>query len=288
MTQESMQAPPAGNPPLSDISGATLDFSSRMSYSDYLGLDKLLAAQNPRTQAHDEMLFIVVHQASELWMKLVMHELKAAREQIRLGEAGHALKMLSRVRGVLWQMIQMWDVLSTMTPADYLSFRNALGQSSGFQSYQYRACEFLMGGKDARMLAPHAHRPELHEPLKTLLHEPSIYDEVLRLLARKGFAIDATHLTRDFSQPYAANASVRAAWTQIYRNTEQHWQLYELAEKLMDVEDWFQLWRYRHMAVVQRIIGGKSGTGGTSGVAYLKQAVGRPMFPELMEVRTGL
>ena len=271
-----------------DISGAQLDFSRRMSYGDYLDLDALLACQKPLTGAHDEMLFITVHHVSELWMKLMLHELRAAREQVRQNEAGHALKMLSRARGALWQLIQLWDVLSTMTPADYLSFRDALGNSSGFQSYQYRSIEYLLGGKDARMLAPHAHRPEIHDPLKALLDSPSLYDEVIFMLHRQGFAIDAAHRERDFSQPYVANDSVRAAWLAVYRNNEEHWGLYELAEKLADVEDWFQLWRYRHMSVVQRIIGGKSGTGGTAGVPYLRQAVGRLFFPELMDVRTAL
>jgi tryptophan 2,3-dioxygenase len=272
----------------SDISGARLDLSRDMSYGDYLRLDALLGCQRPLTSAHDEMLFISVHHVTEIWMKLMLHELIAAREQVRRDEAGPALKMLSRARGVLGQMIQLWEVLSTMTPADYLSFRDALGHSSGFQSYQYRTIEYLLGSKDARMLCPHAHRPELHGPLKVLLDAPSLYDEVLFLLRRKGFAIDAAHLERDFSQPYVANQSVCAAWREIYHDTNKYWDLYELAEKLADVEDWFQLWRYRHMSVVQRIIGGKSGTGGTSGVTYLKQAVGRLFFPELMDVRTGL
>ncbi len=277
-----------GDRTYTDIGGARLDFSAAMSYGDYLKLDGLLACQQPLTGAHDEMLFVCVHHVSELWMKLIIHELRAARERIRTEHPAEGLKMLSRVRGVLWQMIGLWDVLSTMTPADYLAFREALGHSSGFQSWQYRSIEYLLGGKDARMLEPHRHRPEIFAPLEADLRTPSIYDEVIRLLARRGLPIDAAHLERDWSRPYAANDSVRAAWTAVYRDTEHHWDLYELAEKLVDIEDWFQLWRYRHMAVVQRIIGHKAGTGGTAGVAYLKQAVGRPLFPELLDLRTGL
>jgi tryptophan 2,3-dioxygenase len=271
-----------------DITGAQLDFSQRMSYGDYLQLDKLLSAQVPLTKSHDEPLFITVHHVSEIWMKLIAHELTAAREQIRQDGIGPALKMLARVHGVLGQLIQVWDVLSTLTPADYLAFRDSLGHASGFQSYQYRAIEYLMGNKDERMLAPHVHRPEIHDPLRRLLDSPSLYDEVLKLLARHGFPIDPAHLERDYAKPYVSNDSVRSAWAAIYHDTEHHWALYELAEKLVDVEDWFQLWRFRHVSVVQRIIGGKAGTGGTAGVAYLRQAVGRPFFPELMEIRTEL
>ncbi len=268
--------------------GAHTDFAGAMSYGDYLDLDRLLACQHPKTTAHDEMLFVVIHQAAELWMKLAIHELKAARAAIRASELPPAFKMLARVSRIQQQLIQSWDVLATMTPAEYLTFRDALGKSSGFQSYQYRMIEFLLGSKDARMLAPHRHRPDLYEPLATALAEPSLYDEAVALLARRGFAIDPGHLGRDLTQPYAADASVRAAWIEIYRDTERHFDLYELAEEFVDLEDSFQVWRFRHAKTVHRIIGHKTGTGGTAGVGYLKQAIDRPFFPELWDLRTDL
>jgi tryptophan 2,3-dioxygenase len=268
--------------------GPHTDFSGAMSYGDYLRLDDLLQAQHRRSDSHDEMLFIIIHQASELWMKLVIHELLAARAAIARDDLSPCFKMLARVSRIQNQLIQSWDVLSTLTPAEYMTFRDKLGQSSGFQSYQYRTIEFLLGAKDAKMLGPHRHRPDLHDPLQAVLTSPSLYDEAVALLARRGFAIDREHLERDKSLPYPANASVRAAWTQVYRNTEQHWDLYELAEELVDVEDSFQVWRYRHVKTVQRIIGFKTGTGGTAGVGYLKQAVDRPFFPELWDLRTEL
>ncbi|MBI3516645.1 MAG: tryptophan 2,3-dioxygenase, partial [Proteobacteria bacterium] len=240
------------------------------------------------SDSHDEILFIIIHQASELWMKLIIHELKAACAAIQTDALGRAFKMSARVSRIQNQMIQSWDVLSTMTPAEYLDFRGKLGRASGFQSYQYRTIEFLLGAKDAELLAPHRHRPDIHGPLEHVLKSPSLYDEAIRLLARRGFAIERGHLGRDLTLPYAADASVKAAWIEVYRDTAKYWDLYELAEELVDVEDSFQVWRFRHMMTVQRIIGFKAGTGGTAGVGYLKQAVGRPFFPELWDLRTEL
>jgi tryptophan 2,3-dioxygenase len=264
------------------------DFSASMSYGDYLRLDQLLAQQVRISDAHDEMLFIIIHQASELWMKLVIHELQAACAAIRRDELGQAFKMSARVSRIQNQMIQSWDVLSTMTPAEYLSFRHKLGHASGFQSYQYRTIEFLLGAKDAATLEPHRHRPDIHAALERALTSPSLYDEAVGLLARRGFAIEPGHLDRDVTLPYPSNPSVKAAWIEVYRDTAKYWDLYELAEELVDVEDSFQVWRFRHMMTVQRIIGFKPGTGGTAGVGYLKQAVGRPFFPELWDLRTDL
>lgn len=274
--------------PIAGMESAHSDFSRDMSYGDYLHLDKILTAQEPRSAAHDEMLFIVIHQASELWMKLAIHELTAACAALRDDQLQPAFKMLARVSRIQAQMIQSWDVLSTMTPADYATFRDALGHSSGFQSFQYRTMEFLLGNKERAMLAPHRHRPDLHEPLRAVLEGPSLYDEAQRMLARRGFAIDAAHLNRDLSLPYMANDSVKAAWIAVYRDPQRWWELYELAEELVDVEDWFQVWRFRHMKTVQRVIGFKKGTGGTAGVGYLRQAVDRPSFPELWALRTEL
>lgn len=268
--------------------GAHTDFRGQMSYGDYLRLDRLLACQRPLTVRHDEVLFIVIHQATELWMKLVIHELKAAIASIQRDELQPAFKMTARVSRIQNQLIQSWDVLSTLTPADYMTFRDSLGRSSGFQSYQYRMIEFLLGNKSRAMLAPHRHRPDIHEPLKAALNAPSLYDEALRLLARRGFAITAAVTARDFTQPYRPHTSVEAAWLAIYRNTERHWDLYELAEELVDLEDAFQQWRFRHVTTVERIIGNKRGTGGTAGVAYLRRALDVRFFPELWDVRTAL
>ena len=269
-----------------DPHGAHTDFSGAMSYGDYLQLDTLLSAQKPLSDRHDELLFIIIHQATELWMKLAIHELRAAREQISAARLPPAFKGLARVSRIQAQLIQSWDVLSTLTPADYSSFRAQLGQSSGFQSYQYRQIEFILGNKQAGMLAPHRHRGDLHEALEAELRSPTLYDEAIRLLARRGFAIDKAVLERDVTQPYAGDDSVRAAWLAVYRGTEKHWDLYELAEELVDLEDWFQQWRFRHVTTVQRIIGLKPGTGGTAGVAYLRKALEIRFFPELWDVRT--
>jgi tryptophan 2,3-dioxygenase len=269
-----------------DLHGAHTDFSDAMSYGDYLQLDAILAAQRPLSGRHDELLFIVIHQTTELWMKLALHELRLARAEIRAERLPPAFKALARVSRIQAQLIQSWDVLSTLTPADYTSFRPFLGQASGFQSWQYRLVEFLLGNKQEAMLAPHRHRPDLHEALEAELRAPSLYDEAIRLLARRGFAIDKSALERDVRQPYSGDPSVRAAWLAVYRDTARHWELYELAEELVDLEDWFQQWRFRHATTVERIIGAKPGTGGTAGVAYLRRALGIRFFPELWEVRT--
>jgi tryptophan 2,3-dioxygenase len=267
-------------------SGAFTDFRDAMSYGDYLHLDRLLDSQHPLSPQHDEMLFIIAHQSTELWLKLALHELAAARERIRAGELASAFKMTARVSRIQAQLIQVWDVLSTLTPADYLAFRDALGRSSGFQSYQYRLVEFILGNKNGAMLAPHRDRPGHHALLQEALEAPSLYDEVIRLLARRGFAIAPDRLERDWTAPYRADASVRDAWLAVYRDTARHWDLYELAEELVDLEDSFQQWRFRHVRTVERIIGHKRGTGGTAGVGYLRQALDIVFFPELWEVRT--
>jgi len=268
--------------------GAHTDFSDSMSYGAYLRLDELLAAQRPLSDRHDEILFIVIHQATELWMKLVLHELAAAVRDIREEALAPAFKKLARVSRVQSQLIQSWDVLSTLTPADYMTFRDRLGQASGFQSYQYREIEFILGNKNAAMLAPHRHAPEIHGRLERALAAPSLYDECIRLLARRGFAIDPGRVARDWREPHRSDASVKAAWLEVYRDTRRHWDLYELAEELIDLEDWFQQWRFRHVTTVERVIGRKRGTGGTSGVGYLQNALNIRFFPELWELRTDL
>ncbi len=264
------------------------DFSKGMVYGDYLGLSDLLSAQQLRSPAHDEMLFIIMHQCSELWMKLMIHELTAAVALIQNDALRPAFKMTARVSQIQEQLTQSWSILATMTPTDYLTFRDTLGAASGFQSFQYRTLEFLLGNKDRKFLAPHKDRPEWHDPLEAALEAPSIYDETLRLLARKGFAIDQSEVARDWSEPRNANDSVRAAWVEIYRNPEKYWDLYEWAEELIDLEDSFQTWRFRHRTTVERIIGHKRGTGGTSGVGYLNRALDIRFFPELWDARTDL
>lgn len=268
--------------------GAHTDFRDTESYSDYLHLDTLLACQQPKTGHHDEMMFVIIHQATELWMKLIVHEVVAATACVAADDLDQAQKMLARISRIEAQLIQSWDVLSTLTPTEYLGFRDSLGQASGFQSWQYRLIEFALGNKNARLLAPHADRPEIHARLQAALNSPSLYDEVLRLLARRGFAIAPERIERDWTQPYLPDDSVHAAWLAIYSDPEQHWQLYEFAEKLIDVEDWFQQWRFRHMKTVERIIGFKRGTGGTAGVSYLRHVLDIYFFPELWQVRTAL
>jgi tryptophan 2,3-dioxygenase len=265
---------------------AATDFAGGMSYGDYLQLDTLLAAQHPCSDEHDEMLFVIVHQASELWMKALLHELGAAREKIRRDELEPAFKGLARVGRIQAQMILSWDVLATMTPADYSSFRNTLGQSSGFQSAQYRLIEFMLGNKNPHMIKPHRHVRALAARLQAELETPSLYDESIRLLARRGLPVDAAVLARDVTQPHHANASVQAAWLTVYRAPETHWDLYQLAEELVDIEDAFQQWRFRHLRTVQRIMGFKRGTGGTAGATYLSKAMEIVFFPDLWELRT--
>lgn len=268
--------------------GIATDFSGRMSYGDYLGLDLLLSAQKPLSGQHDELLFITIHQVQELWFKLMLHELDLAAGCLRRDELRPAFKATARVSRIQRQLIEAWDVLTTMTPHDYLAFRESLGASSGFQSFQYRLLEFRMGAKDPFMLEPHAHRPEAHAALRAALEAPSIYDEALRLLARRGHPIPAEVLARDVSKPHVSHPAVVAAWAAIYGAGEAEMDLYELAEELVDLEDGFGTWRFRHMRTVERIIGHRRGTGGTAGVAYLKQAVERRFFPELFEARTAI
>lgn len=271
-----------------DLEGERVHWDQDMSYGQYLALERLLDCQHPVSDQHDEMLFIVIHQASELWMKLCLHEAHGAAEHIRRDELRPAFKMLTRVARIQEQMIKAWEVLVTMTPADYMSFRDELGQSSGFQSYQYRELEFLLGNKNARMIEAHRAHPGHYDHLKGVLQAPSLYDIVLQLLARRGFDIPASHLARDWAEPYVASPEVEAAWAEIYGDTAQHWDLYELAEKLVDLEYNFQKWRYSHMKTVERIIGYRRGTGGTAGVHYLVKALELQFFPELWSVRTSL
>lgn len=259
-----------------------------LSYGAYLGLDRLLAAQTPRGDHHDELLFIVIHQASELWIKLCLHELVAARDHIAADDLGPALKMIARVSRIQTQLIQSWDVLATMTPADYAVIRPSLGQSSGFQSFQYRAMEFVMGAKSAGALTVHESDAPAHALLHRLLHQPSLYDEAIRLLARSGLPITQAALARDVPLAYTADASVQVAWLAVYRDPARYWDLYDLAEKLVDLEFRFQQWRFAHFKTVERIIGLKPGTGGTSGAPYLKRVLDTRFFPELLEVRTAL
>ncbi len=263
-----------------------VDLAGKLTYGEYLNLDTVLSAQRPITQEHDELAFIVIHHVQELWLKLVAHELEAAIVAIRNDVLPPAFKALARVSRIQEQLIRAWDVLSTMTPADYLAFRDSLGPASGFQSFQYRLVEFRLGAKDAKMLLPHRHKTDNHATLAAALAAPSIYDEALRLLARRGFAIPAEVLERDLTKPHVSNPAVRDVWLSIYRASKEHFDLYELAEELVDVEDWFQQWRFRHMKTVERIIGFKRGTGGSSGVAFLKTAIDRSFFPELWELRT--
>ena len=267
---------------------ATAAAPERMTYSKYLHLDEILRWQRPLTDTHDELLFVVIHQTSELWLKLTLHELDAARRRIAADDVRSALKMLARVIAIQGQLIQSWNVLATMTPSDYMRFRAALGTSSGFQSWQYRLLEFMLGNKNAGHLQWHVDNPEVHARLRAELQTPSLYDETLRLLHRRSFPIPQSHLQRDLSQPYRACAQVEAAWEQVYRNTDRYWDLYELAEKLVDLEDGVQQWRYGHLRTVERIIGFKKGTGGTPGVPYLARALEQRFFHELISVRTVL
>ncbi|GLC97046.1 tryptophan 2,3-dioxygenase [Cupriavidus sp. TA19] len=265
-----------------------MDFARDMSYGDYLGLDQILSAQHPLSPDHNEMLFIVQHQTTELWMKLMLHELRAARESVKTDSLPPAFKMLTRVSRIMDQLVQAWNVLATMTPPEYSAMRPYLGMSSGFQSYQYREIEFILGNKNAAMLKPHAHRAEHLALVETSLKTPSLYDEAIRLMARRGFAIDAECVERDWTQPTAYNASVEAAWLQVYRNPSAHWELYELGEKFVDLEDAFRQWRFRHVTTVERVIGFKRGTGGTEGVSYLRRMLDVVLFPELWKLRTDL
>jgi len=267
---------------------AQLDFSKSMSYGDYLHLDEILNAQHPLSPAHDEMLFIVQHQTSELWMKLMLHELHAAVQCIAQERLPDAFKMLARVSRIMEQLVSAWTVLSTMTPPEYTAMRPYLANSSGFQSAQYRCIEFLLGNKNAAMLKPHAHRADLLAQVDAAYRAPSLYDESLRLLARHGLPVPADRLERDWTQPYESSDGVEAAWLTVYRNPHDHWDLYQLGEKLTDLEDAFRLWRFRHVTTVERVIGFKRGTGGTGGVSYLRKMLDVVLFPEIWKLRTDL
>jgi tryptophan 2,3-dioxygenase len=267
---------------------AQLDFSRDMSYGDYLQLDAILNAQKPLSPAHDEMLFIVQHQTSELWMKLMLHELHAAIKHIARDELPPAFKMLARVSRIMEQLVHAWDVLATMTPPEYSALRPYLAKSSGFQSHQYRCIEFAMGNKNAAMLQPHAHHPGRAATVRAAYEAPSLYDEALRLLARRGLPVPTSHTERDWTQPYEASDAVEQAWLQVYRAPQQHWDLYQLGEELTDLEDTFRLWRFRHVTTVERVIGFKRGTGGTGGVSYLRKMLDVVLFPEIWRLRTAL
>lgn len=268
--------------------GAKMSFDDAMSYGDYLALDQVLSAQHPRSDAHDEMLFIIQHQTSELWMRLMLHELAAARALIAGDRLAPAFKMLARVARIMEQLNSAWDVLRTMTPADYTRFRGALGASSGFQSWQYRLVEFAAGNRNAAMLRPHAHRRDIVALLEGELARPSLYDEALRAAHRAGLPVPAAILARDVSLPWVADDGVEAAWRLVYADPERHWMLYDLAEKLVDFEDYFRRWRFNHVTTVERIIGLKRGTGGTHGVPYLRRMLEVELFPELWRLRTTL
>ncbi len=267
---------------------AHTDFKNAFSYGDYLALDELLGAQRPLTDAHDEPLFIAIHQVQELWMKLLIHELSSAMRCLEGGVIDPAMKMLARVSRAQEQMTNAWEVLKTMTPADYLVFRSAFGQASGFQSHQYRLIEFLFGNRQSFMMRPHEHRPDHHRSLEDALQTPSLYDLSIRLLASRGLNIPEGVLKRDFAQPYEPNEAVLNAWLEVYRDTARYWDLYALAEKLVDVEDNFRRWRFNHLVTVERVIGFKRGSGGTAGVPYLRRALDVVLFPELWQVRTEL
>ncbi len=290
------QTPADGNSPASTAlpesivheERAQLDFSKSMSYGDYLQLDAILTAQKPLSPAHDEMLFIVQHQTSELWMKLMLHELRAAIGHIARDELPPAFKMLARVSKIMEQLVHAWDVLATMTPPEYSAMRPYLGQSSGFQSYQYRCIEFSMGNKNRAMLKPHEHRADLLAQVQAAYEAPSLYDEALRLMARRGLAVPTSHTERDWTQPYVENDAVEQAWLTVYRNPDKHWDLYQLGEELTDLEDAFRLWRFRHVTTVERVIGFKRGTGGTGGVSYLRKMLDVVLFPEIWKLRTDL
>ncbi|NIF24791.1 tryptophan 2,3-dioxygenase [Pantoea sp. Tr-811] len=267
---------------------AQLNFSDSMSYGDYLGLDKILTAQHPLSDNHNELLFIIQHQASELWMNLMLHELRAAREKVKQEAFQPAFKMLARVSRIFDQLVQAWTVLATMTPSEYAEFRESLGQSSGFQSYQYREIEFILGNKSTPLMKPHAHRRELMSKLEIELQSPSLYDEAVKAMARQGLEIDADRLNLVSDKPTEYNVSVENAWRAVYEGPKCYWDLYQLAEKFIDLEDSLRQWRFRHVTTVERIIGFKTGTGGTEGVGYLRKMLDKELFPELWRLRTNM
>jgi tryptophan 2,3-dioxygenase len=269
-------------------SGIHTDLKDRLTYGEYLSLDTILDAQKRLSSQHDEMLFIIIHQASELWLKLAGHEVEAAIGNVKEDDYRHAFKVIARVKLIFNQLVNSWNILSTMTPVDYLTFREMLGPASGFQSYSYRKLEFLLGNKNAGLVEVHRHDERVYDELSAVLNAPGLYDVVIAKLADAGFDIDAEKLQRDFSQPYEPNESVQNAWLEIYRNADDFFELYELGEKLVDIEDAFQNWRFKHMLTVQRIIGNRKGTGGSSGVPFLKKALETSFFPELFSIRTDL
>lgn len=278
----------AGDAHGDSIAGAHLSMKGEMGYGEYLGLDRVLSSQSPLTDHHDEPLFIIQHQTTELWLKLILHELDGARLALAADRLGAAEKMMSRVARIFLQLIQAWDVLATLTPSEYLEFRDHLGKSSGFQSHQYRAVEFVLGNKNPTLMRPHAHHPARHAFLDAYLRAPSLYDEAQRVLARRGLPVARGHLDRDLTRPYEADPSVESAWLTVYRAPDDYWELYQLAEKLVDFEHAFRSWRFAHLTTVSRIIGHKRGTGGTSGVDYLAAALRIRLFPELWDLRTQL
>ena len=273
---------------MKDESGIITELAAQTSYGGYLALDVLLSAQRPRSRHHDEMLFIVQHQTSELWMKLMIHELAAAIAQVRGDRLAPCFKILARVKQIQRQLFEQWAVLETLTPSEYLEFRDVLGPASGLQSFQFRAIEFLLGNKNARRLSLHQHDAEVKSQLEKLLRAPSLYDEFLRYLARRGLAVPDERVERDWSQPYERHPRVVAVFRSIYEDTARYWAEYDMCEKLVDVEENFQLWRFRHVKTVERVIGFKRGTGGSAGVAFLRQTLETPLFPELIDVRTEL
>lgn len=268
--------------------GAKMDFKDAMSYGDYLHLDPVVTAQHPLSDAHDEMLFIIQHQTSELWMKLAIHELTSAREKMNAGEMAPAFKMLARVARIFEQLNGAWDVLRTMTPSEYTEFRDALGPSSGFQSWQYRMIEFILGNRNANMIKPHAHHPDIVAALEAELSRPSFYDDAVALLYKTLDGPNAQPPAPDLNAPHQAKDEIKAKWQIVYENVSKHWMLYELAEKLVDLEDYFRRWRFNHVTTVERVIGFKRGTGGTAGVSYLKRMLDVELFPELWHVRGDL
>jgi tryptophan 2,3-dioxygenase len=268
--------------------GAKLDYTNDMTYGDYLHLDSLLSSQQPLSNLHDEMLFIVQHQTSELWMKLMLHELQAAMNALVEGNSALAFKMMARVSRIMAQLVSAWDVLATMTPPEYSALRPHLANSSGFQSAQYRCLEFTLGNKNATMLKPHAHRPELLATVQKAFDSPSLYDIAIARLAAAGLPIDAVHLKRDWRVSHTSSANVQSAWKVVYQAPDRYWDLYQLGEKLTDIEDTFRQWRFRHLTTVERVIGMRRGTGGTSGTGYLRAMLDVVLFPEIWQMRSEL
>jgi len=269
-----------------DGPGYITELAAETSYGGYLELARLLSAQRPRSSHHDEMLFIIQHQTSELWMKLLLHELAAAAERVKADRLAPCFKILARVKQVQRQLFEQWAVLETLTPSEYALFRNVLGPASGLQSHQFRAIEFMLGNKNARLVDLQKHNPEIEAYLLGLLNSPSLYDEFLRYLARRGMPVPAERVERDWTAPYERHPGVTAVFKTIYENTERYWAEYDMCEKLVDVEENFVLWRFRHVKTVERIIGFKKGTGGTAGVPFLRKTLELSLFPELIDVRT--